>query len=385
MARTAQVPDIFDDAIRIPSKTSVLRSILSAKGHRRSPSAGDALLARRREGNSPFAAAHILPVDHPHAGGVQCPLGERTHNRDVVGGGLPHKPSTSQDDKTSMQKKAKSSVSLKTLMKDKERKGSKSNDTRQYEPQDKRAKKTKSSTSLSALLKRSQRGRKDEATNETREKENRTPTEVSASPIWGQFANQPPQDQSGRICIPDSGRTFDEEVSLYTPQQYSPSKQRNFDDYHQPTLARRPDHKSRPKSDYITSGTWKMREILGHVHRIPSGKQRNLDLTPATSMSTTNSSRHSRSSEHRSDCDSRRDTGPPPSRSRETANHFSSKTKGGIGCQGSFDPIQIESEFEKLLVSTLIRCFFFRLPSWPQETDPARRMQETSPKTCGIR
>lgn len=384
MARTAQVPNIFDDAIRIPPKTSVLRSILSAKGHRRSPSAGDALLARRMEGNNPFATAHILPVDHPHAGGVQRPLGERTHNRDAASGShLPQK-SSGQDDKTDMQKKTKSSVSLKTLMKDKEKKSSKSNDTRHHESQDKRAKKTKSSTSLSALLKRSQRGPKAQNTNETGEKENRTPTEVSAAPIWGQFVTQPPQDQSSRICIPDSGRTFDEEVSLYTPQRYSPSKQRNFDDYHQPTLARRPDHKPRPKSDYITSGTWKVREILGHVHRIPSGKQRNLDQTPTTSSPATSCSRHSQLSETRSDGDSRRDIGPSPS-SREITYHSDSKATGGIEYQKGLDRIRIESEFEKLLVSTFIRCSLFRLSSWHQETDLARRTQETSPKTCGIR
>jgi hypothetical protein len=381
MARTAQVPtNIFDDAIRIPPKTSVLRSILSAKGHRRSPSAGDALLARRMEGNNPFATAHILPVDHPHAGGVQRPLGERTHNRDAASGShLPQK-SGGQDDKTDVQKKTKSSLSLKTIMKD-EKKSSKSNDTRHHESQDKRAKKTKSSTSLSALLKRSQRGPKAQNTNETGEKENRTPTEA---PIWGQFVTQPPQDQSSRICIPDSGRTFDEEVSLYTPQRYSPSKQRNFDDYHQPTLARRPDHKPRPKSDYITSGTWKVREILGHVHRIPSSKQRNLDQTPATSSPATSCSRHSQLSETRSDGDSRRDIGPSPS-SREMTYHSDFKATGGIEYQKGLDQIRIESEFEKLLVSTFIRCSLFRQCSWHQETDLAYRTQETSPKTCGIR
>lgn len=45
---------------------------------------------------------------------------------------------------------------------------------------------------------------------------------------------------------------IEQEATLYTPQEYSPSKQRNFHDY-RPTLARKTEKKTRPRSEVIGS------------------------------------------------------------------------------------------------------------------------------------
>ncbi|KKA20330.1 hypothetical protein T310_5633, partial [Rasamsonia emersonii CBS 393.64] len=329
MSSYPQTPTIFDDASRPSTKSSVLRSIIPSRGHRRSPSAGDAIIARRMNGMNPFEAAGFLPADHPHA----QPLGERAHNRDAAGGVRQQKSS----DKKGLHKKTKSSVSLKTLIRDK--KDSKSTDEQALE-KERKMKKAKSSASLSAILKRSQRGRKEEPSGDSRDKENMSPVEATASPIWAQFATQPLQEESGRVYVPENCRTLEEEVSLYTPRQYSPSKQRNFYDYHQPTLAKRPDQKPRPRSDYITASTMKVKEMLSHVQRVPSDKLRNAEMAQSRP-----GHRHV-SSESRSSDESRNSN---PTRNSRVMAVVSALNAKEAEAQREVDPKQIDSEFEKLL------------------------------------
>ncbi len=74
-------------------------------------------------------------------------------------------------------------------------------------------------------------------------------------PIWAQYASQPQPETSSATKVRLNDRlSVEEKVALYTPREYSPSKQRNFcDNYHQPTLAKRPELKARPKSAYLAS------------------------------------------------------------------------------------------------------------------------------------
>lgn len=143
-----------------------------------------------------------------------------------------------------LHKKTKSIVSLRAAQLNGKETASPSNTTPIVETEQPRLqpnmKKSKSSTSLSALLSRkSSRGRRD--------KENQPPInnidqDEIAETHWTQHpAFRPLQDASHTQPRPSptrQRRTFEEEVTLYTPApQLSPSKQRNFQDYFTPTLA----------------------------------------------------------------------------------------------------------------------------------------------------
>jgi hypothetical protein len=275
---------------------------------------------------NPSDAMGLLPADHPHA----QPLGEIANNRETAG---PH------EKLTGLHKKPKSTVSLKALIGDRDKKENRSTDSPDERSLEKIMKKTKSATSLSALLKRSQRGRKEELSIEVRDKENRRPADQVTTPIWAQFATQPLEDVSGSPYVPENSRTLEEEVSLYTPKHYSPSKQRNFHDYHQPTLAKRPEQKPRPKSDYISASTMKVREMLGHIQRVPSNKQRKAEKSTDSHVPSDN--RSSRES-------SRNSSFVPTSRVMAVVSALNAKDSEG---QREVDPKQIEGDFEKLLVS----------------------------------
>lgn len=320
MLSSAQPPTIFDDATRSPTKTSMLRSILPSKVHKRNTSAGDALPAAM-PGTSFPGNAGFLPADHPHA----RPLGERAHNRDAAG---------TQPKRDGLHKKTKSSVSLRALLRDREKKESRSSSD---SPDDegslgKTMKKMKSTASLSAILKRSNRGRKGDTVAEPKDKENRRPVSEVVSPIWAQFATQPLEDQTGNVYVPESQRTLEDEMSLYTPKQYLPSKQRNFYD-HQPTLVQKP----RPKSDYISSGTMKVREMLGQIQRVPSGKQRHSEKQAETQTAPDARSVH----------ESKRNSTQSGGRVMAVVSALEAKDS----TRKDQESKQIESEFEKLLVS----------------------------------
>jgi hypothetical protein len=330
-------PQIFEDTSRNPSRPSVLRSIISAKGHKRSPSAGDALVSRRMD----TIDLATLPTDHPHAHPQQLPLRERAHNREAAGApAAQFKPL----EKRSLHKKTKSTLSLKGLMGDRDKKDIKSSGSSPECPSDKGVKHPRSYTNLSALLKRSQRGKKAELEVHTREKENRTPTEDGPGPIWASFATQPLQDSSGAVHLPQQARTLEEEVSLYTPQHYSPSKQRNFHDYHRPTLAKHAEQKPRPKSDYISSGTLKVKEALAHVQRTSFEKKRSPSgRTSVDSESVT--------IEEPSNVGSRgKFTASAKSHVKAVVAAFNAKDAESTR---SVDPKELDNEFEKMLVRLL--------------------------------
>lgn len=126
--------------------------------------------------------------------------------------------------------------------------------------EEKKMKKSKSSTSISAILSRprSSKGAKAEEAHRQNDKENQTPPSsagMAPPPIWAQFATQGFEEPSHTTMIPLNDRhAVEEEVALYTPRDYSPSKQRNFQDYQKPALSRKAELKARPKSECIASG-----------------------------------------------------------------------------------------------------------------------------------
>ena len=238
-------------------------AIMPLKHHKRAQSAADGLHGRPHKENHAPNTQPFLPLDPPHAS-HQRPLGERRHNVDESQSPQrPQKvPTKPEEGRPGLHKKTKSTVSLKSLLKDKD----KSSDAGSASSPDgindqPKPKKTKSSTNLAALFsKRSIRGRRNENTTDVKDKENTTPPSsagVAAAdhfPIWAQYATKLLEDQQSKVQIPPMrrGRTVEEEINLYTPKTQS-SQQSALAGYPVPTLRNRPELKPRPKSDHITS------------------------------------------------------------------------------------------------------------------------------------
>ncbi|KAH8428216.1 uncharacterized protein LDX57_005919 [Aspergillus melleus] len=350
MAPSMQGPNIFDDATRSPTK-SVFRSILSPKAHRRNRSADEAFSPRASHRSQPSGDSYASPVDQSYGVMDQHPLAEIAPNRDAAEAGSTRQKSPDKHEKTGLHKKTKSAVSLKSLKSYMERRDHKTEESLEDESTDLKPKKAKSANSLSAILKRSQRGRKADGARSTRDKENRSPTDLvdsMPSPIWGQF-------QAGSFHdipqIPDSAnrrRTFQEEVSLYTPQGYGPAHQRNFHDYHQPSLTNRTDPKPRPKSDFL-AGNRKAKELL------PSPQNMAFDRAPPKVQPEPVSSKGRGRSRGLSKSDSR----PEAEQKREQSSKRVSRVQAAISAfnakeqeadlQRRLNSKDLESEFEKLL------------------------------------
>ena len=232
--------------------------------HKRTPSAGVVLSSPTDDvfikypGHDTNKTMPFLPPDHPH----NRALGELHQNQQTQPPPSPTKskrPNTGDDGFKALHKKTLSSISLKSLAgKD----GDKS--TKSKEAKEKKPKKTKSSTNLASLLSRPKSSKslnKDAADQEARaqkDKENRSPLSTTPPdafsrppPIYAQFSSEYFAKQ------PLGGKFLEDEIDLYTPQNYSPGKQRNFYEgpNTQPTLTKREDsyHAQRPKSTYLPS------------------------------------------------------------------------------------------------------------------------------------
>ncbi|KAJ5779332.1 Diaphanous GTPase-binding [Penicillium paradoxum] len=273
MAASTSGPQIFDDANRSPTKSSMFRAIMSSRTHKRNQSADDALPRPLRSIPSENIASPFGgPGPSPIAG--YRPLTEIEPNRDAGDNGVSSPKIGREHPKGPLHKKTKSAVSLKSLMSYMERKDGKPEEmpgrSEEISP-----KKTKSSNSLSAILKRSQRGRKD-GSKHSRDKENRSPTDLidnMPSPVWSPDSASTHKDLVGRLrtnSAAEMRRTVADEVSLYTPKGYGPSQQRNFYDYHQPSLTKSGEPKPRPRSE-ILAGNRKVKDLLG-LQRASSGE-----------------------------------------------------------------------------------------------------------------
>ncbi|PGH36882.1 hypothetical protein GX50_00340 [[Emmonsia] crescens] len=358
MASTLQNSGIFVDEDSSQPRTSGLRSIFPSKTHKRTHSAGGVLIGNTPQNKHASMPPPMLPFDHPHSR-TQRPLFEISHNRDAPNSPRPRNKTPEGASGIGLHKKTKSSVSLRSLMKDI------TTPSKTPPPEsaarEKKAKKTKSSTSLSAIFRRSQRGRKEDASNkQQKDKENINPPHspgAEISPIWAHFGSPPPpppeqqqqqqQDQGGTRYLPQRGRTLDEEMSLYTPRGYSPSKQRNFHGYQLPSLTKRPDTKPRPKSDYISSSSSSIKGILASVQR--SGASQEQPRQKGGDSRTANHVRRGSPTEY--EMEKRREpSGKRGSRVLAAITAFNAKEKA-VEPQKPLDSDGIEGAFEALLDS----------------------------------
>lgn len=207
--------------------------------HSRVPSVGDVLRGRRKESQSPVKSQKQLLRE---ASESASPLGERHINSPPQPKRIPTKTGDeTRPPATPTHKKTGSSVSLRGLILGKEKTldaGSVSS-TDERIVVEKKPKKVKSATNLTGLLKRKS---KKDLKEDIRDQENVSPVKTtqlpSPTPIWAQFATQPLESLDGTMHYPMAQRrTLEEEISLYTPKDYSefrPSEQRNFYGYAPP-------------------------------------------------------------------------------------------------------------------------------------------------------
>ncbi|KAJ5716930.1 hypothetical protein N7488_002576 [Penicillium malachiteum] len=364
MAPPTSGPQIFEDATRAP-RPSVFRAMISSK-HKRNQSADDAMptqlspIKSATSSSASSSASNPFPwTQAPTSAPGHLPLGEIVPNRDARDNNVPASKSANKDGKGALHKKTKSTVSLKSLRSYMERKEGKSD-----EPEDSdemRPKKTKSTNSLSAILKRSQRGRNKDGSKQSRDKENRSPTDLvdnmpspnlsnmSSSPVWAQDSIPMYQQRANRSrqnSAADRRRSVAEEVSLYTPKGYSPAQQRNFCDYQQPSLTRPGESKPRPKSENL-AGNKKVKEMLGSVQRPPTGGDGN--DSGSSKGHVMERARKMSAPEPPSPRPSERDASPKKlSRVQAAISAFNAKEKDADVLR-HLNSKDVESEFEKLL------------------------------------
>ena len=288
------------------TKSSVLAGLPFM--HKRTPSAGAGLSSNTADEfvTTPvYEAMPFLPPDHPHSRA----LGEIQQNQQTQPPLSPKKsregkrPNTTEEGFRSLHKKTLSSISLKSLAGRDTDKVTKSKESKSSKP-----KKTKSSTNLATLLSRpkSSRSLHKEAEAEARaqkDKENQTPASSSPSeatrppPIYAQFSSELFTKQ------PLGGKFLEDEIDRYTPENYSPGKQRNFykGPGQQPTLTRRDESLERPKMPYLPS-SFSVQDI---TRKVSNGSRKSAELMrrvsggkrPSFDRKTTGSSARSEGSE----------------------------------------------------------------------------------------
>jgi len=183
------------------------------------------------------------------------------------------RPNTMEDGSKSLHKKTLSSISLRVLAGKDTEKISKAKESK--------PKKTKSSTNLATLLSRPKSSRNlrkqaEEEARQQKDKENRSPLSSSPAdatrppPIYAQFSSEYFTKQ------PLGGKFLEDEIDLYTPENYSPGKQRNFYEGpgHHPSLVRRDEGPQRPKSTYLPS-SFSLQDIS---RRVSSGSRNSSEL-----------------------------------------------------------------------------------------------------------
>lgn len=251
------------------TKSSVLKTLMGTRNHKRNPSAGDALPSGIPDENrDPRANSQapkrlpLLPHDHPHA--FQRPLGELVQNQ--LGDARQSSKQLAARYEERLMVKSQIFEDSKVLprpgLQERGRQLSAKDDRQTGADKRSTPKKSKSQTSLSALLSRpkSSKGISQEAKGKERKDERIWSPDRSggaaAPPIYAQFASQPLVEAPRITTVPLNDSKVNQEIRQYTPANYSPSKQRNFHDHHEPTLGRPTRaQKPRPKSEYLTSST----------------------------------------------------------------------------------------------------------------------------------
>ena len=374
------------------TKSSVLKSIITPRNHKRNPSAGAAIsCSTPTDLQNTHSPATALPPLHI---GEATPLGELFRSQERVlassqkqASRADDRPATSPE--KSLHKKTLSSVSLASLVAKHKDKDSRSDGTakdggvgEESKGTSNRLKKPKSQTNFQALLSRPKSSKAREQVHENRnskDKENRTPptSPVAApTPIYAQFTSRPPQSVTTTTVPLNDISDVDREVSLYTPQAYTPSKQRNFHGlYERPTLAKR----GRPKSAYLPSSTstGSFVETLASIRKssasrvLPSVSSR--DVPSKEKKAWTDQRRVSweeRVSKQRSSGENRRPVAEKPkdgltvakrgSRVMAAVAAFNGRSRDS-GKDVQMNSKNIESAFEALLVSQHHFCGCFHL------------------------
>ncbi|KAK4554729.1 hypothetical protein LTR86_008231 [Recurvomyces mirabilis] len=200
----------------------------------------------------------LLPPDHPHVAKSSRVLGERQGNV--------QSPPTSPS-KSRRAPAAKSNKDATTKVPTKSQDGVSA------------AKKSKSSTNLSGMFARMNRSSKDLSATVQKDKENTTPPSTSGgvahTPIWAQFASASSAKPASRPSTRDSKSSdnFIDEIARYTPQNYSPSKQRNFNGtLDQPSMRPTLNSRPRPQSAYFAAS-----EGLAAIGRRVSGQRASIE------------------------------------------------------------------------------------------------------------
>jgi hypothetical protein len=317
----------------------------------------------------PFELPFELPPDHPDRAATQA----------YYIPSAPSSPRKSQDVSRlspvkGLQKKTLSSVSLRSLGKNADK--AKEKQARDESPQEDmvvKIKKTKSSARLAAIFTKGDSPKKGMYVSGT-DKENTTPPGTAMSPdaahtpIWAQFSSQPIQEATTTSKVPLNDRqSIEAEIAIYTPGNYSPSKQRNFFDYGQPSLDRRPILKERPKSTVLPSTT-SSSTFLGTFsrkksdERVPlSDTKGNHDRPTEGASSRTTSARplvrrSSSEGDKRRDAVAKQATPSPKKQNRVMAAvaAFNGKAKeaqtAAPAALPKLDPRAVDAEFEAVLV-----------------------------------
>ncbi|KAL6717557.1 hypothetical protein ACLMJK_005472 [Lecanora helva] len=243
-----------DPRLHKRSTSSVVKSIIPKKHQRKAtapticPDWNEDFRMARDDG---YTYNLGLPLDHPHA---------RQHLREDSGNRNQRlaSPKKSSDMRKANYEASSENENMKwALPSNSPMKETTKSPRKKTGKEEKAMKKSKSSTSLSALLSRpkSSKGIKDEITRPKSNKENQAPpptVDKAPPPIWAQFATQdlPNAPRTTKIALNDR-KSIDEEIRRYTPAQYSPSKQRNFQNDQNPSLYCRPGAKQRPKSECL--------------------------------------------------------------------------------------------------------------------------------------
>lgn len=329
------------------SKSNIFKALVSPKSRPASPEA-DTRTGHADTGKM-TQQVPLLPPDHPHNNKAK-PLGERNGN-------VQSPPSSPKR----RERKAQ----------DGEERKRRSRSTKRPEPESKASgnpKKSKSSTSLSAMFSKMNRSSKDLSQMMSKDKENAIPPvsatdETPDTPIWARYSNEGRERPSSK----EGKSSYDllNEIDKYTPHEYSPSKQQNYNgSFEQPSL--RPTLYGRPQSMYVQGSDGILdaigRKVSGPRKSGESTRRRGGEAERRTSME--RPAFFKRASTDRKASGSSAEQAPPPAKDKITVAKrgarvmaavaaFQGKAKEGQGVkeEPKLDPKAVDSEFEAVLDS----------------------------------
>ncbi|KAF2460597.1 armadillo-type protein [Lineolata rhizophorae] len=255
--------------------TSVLKSIMAPKGHKRAPSDGASLAPAQRSRENADPRNHggssrpipLLPPDHPHSSNAV--LGEICNRNEAPGS--PRKSREARKEERGLHKSTTSSAMLRSQSRDKDsEKASREKKHRETQASPKKPSKTKSATNLAGMFLKAKALKRPDADGQLpRDKENTTPPNSAVpsahTPIWAEFSSEPFGDtpRSPTESATNSQDRFNDQTGLYPAHDSSPSKHRNFFDQRLYPLKLNPrDPKPQPSPSQGVASTRAIYETL---------------------------------------------------------------------------------------------------------------------------